>query len=155
VLLGQFLRHIDRWRLLVWSLVAMGVTLLGLAAVPQAMIQLPHLRARARIQVLALRVHARITGAAFSLLLGVEFGAIMIPAITHLMESTSDEIRGRVFALLFTVINGVTAVPVLAAAALSDLIGTGHVIGGLGVLLVAGAIGIALAGRAGLATTDR
>jgi MFS family permease len=136
VLLGQFMRHVDRWRLLVWSLVAMGVTLLALAAVPQAMVQLPDLR-----------VHARITGAAFSLLLGVEFGAIMIPAITHLMESTSDEIRGRIFALLFTVINGVTAIPVLAAAALSDLIGTGHVIGGLGVLLVVGAVAIAMAGR--------
>ena len=136
ILLGQFLRTIDRWHVLVWSLVANGLTLLALAAVPQAMVQLPDLR-----------VHARITGAAFSLLLGVEFGAIMIPAITYLMESTSDEIRGRIFALLFTVINGVTAVPVLAAAALSDLIGTGHVIGGLGVLLVVGAVGVAMAGR--------
>jgi MFS family permease len=136
VLLGQFLRNIDRWSLLVWSLVAMGLTLLALAAVPQAMVQLP-----------SLRVHARITGAVFSALLGVEFGAIMIPAITYLMETTSDEIRGRVFALLFMVINGVTAIPVLAAAALSDLIGTGHVVGGLGVLLIVGAVGISMAGR--------
>lgn len=136
VLLGQFLRHIDRWHVLVWSLVANGLTLLALAAVPQAMTQLPDLR-----------VHARITGAAFSLLLGIEFGAIMIPAITYLMETTSDLIRGRVFALLFMVINGVTAIPVLAAAGLSDLIGTGHVIGGLGVVLVVGAVGIAMAGR--------
>ncbi len=136
VLLGQFLRNIDRWRVLVWSLVANGLTLLALAAVPQAMTQLPDLR-----------VHARITGAAFSLLLGIEFGAIMIPAITYLMETTSDEIRGRVFALLFMVINGVTAIPVLAAAGLADLIGTGHVIGGLGVLLIAGAVAFAMAGR--------
>jgi hypothetical protein len=136
VLLGQFLRNIDRWRVLVWSLVANGVTLLALAAVPQAMTQLPDLH-----------VHARITGAAFSLLLGIEFGAIMIPAITYLMETTSDEIRGRVFALLFMVINGVTAIPVLAAAGLADLIGAGHVIGGLGVLLIFGAVAFAIAGR--------
>ena len=136
ILLGQFVRNIDRWTLLVWSLVAMGLTLLALAAVPQAMVQLP-----------SLRLHARITGAVLSLLLGVEFGAIMIPAITHLMETTSDKIRGRVFALLFMVINGVTAVPVLAAAALSDLIGTGHVVGGLGVLLIVGAVAISMAGR--------
>jgi MFS family permease len=127
VLLGQFVRNIDRSRLLIGSLIANGLTMLALAAVPQAMTQLPDLR-----------VHARITGAAFSLLLGIEFGAIMIPAITYLMESTSDEIRGRIFALLYMVINGVTALPVLAAAALSDTIGTAHVIGGLGVLLVAG-----------------
>jgi MFS family permease len=136
VLLGQFLRNIDRSRVLIGSLIANGLTLLALAAVPQAMEQVP-----------ALRVHARITGAIFSLLLGIEFGAIMIPAITYLMESTTDELRGRIFALLYMVINGVTAIPVLAAAALSDLIGTAHVIGGLGALLIVGAVTFAIAGR--------
>jgi MFS family permease len=142
VLLGQFVRNIDRSRLLVGSLIANGLTLLALAAVPQAMTQLPDLR-----------VHARITGAAFSLLLGIEFGAIMIPAITYLMETTSDEIRGRIFALLYMVINGVTALPVLAAAALSDAIGTAHVIGGLGALLMIGGLGVFIAGQR--ATVER
>ena len=136
VLLGQFVRNVDRSRLLVGSLIANGLTLLALAAVPQAMTQIPDLRA-----------NERITGAAFSLLLGIEFGAIMIPAITYLMETTSDEIRGRIFALLYMVINGVTALPVLAAAALSDTIGTAHVIGGLGVLLVIGGVTIFIVGR--------
>ena len=136
VLLGQFLRNVERSRVLIGSLVANGLTLLALAAVPQAMAQVPDLH-----------VHARITGAVFSLLLGIEFGAIMIPAVTYLMESTSNEIRGRIFALLYMVINGVTAIPVLAAAALSDLIGTAHVIGGLGVLLVVGGVAIATVGR--------
>jgi len=136
ILLGQFVRNIDRSRLLIGSLIANGLTLLALAAVPQAMTQLPDLR-----------VHARITGAAISLLLGIEFGAIMIPAITYLMETTSDEIRGRIFALLYMVINGVTALPVLAAAALSDAIGTAHVIGGLGALLMIGGLAIFIAGQ--------
>src|SRR5207248_660200 len=98
IALGQFLRNIDRARLLAVSMIAFGITMLGLAAVPQAMAQLPDLH-----------VHARLTGAAFSLLLGIEFGAIMIPAATYLMESTSDEIRGRIFALLYMVTNGRTA----------------------------------------------
>jgi MFS family permease len=136
ILLGQFVRNIDRSRLLIGSLIANGITMLALAAVPQAMNQLPDLR-----------VHSRITGAAFSLILGIEFGAIMIPAITYLMETTSDEIRGRIFALLYMVINGVTALPVLAAAALSDTIGTAHVIGGLGALLIMGGVGVLIAGR--------
>ncbi|HVS49441.1 MAG TPA: hypothetical protein VHJ99_11105, partial [Candidatus Dormibacteraeota bacterium] len=135
VLLGQFVRNLDRTRLLAGSLIANGMTMLALAAVPQAMAHFPDLQ-----------VHNRITAAAFSFLLGVEFGAIMIPAITYLMESTSDEIRGRIFALLYMVINGVTAVPVLVAAALSDTIGTARVIGGLGVLLVSGGVAIILAG---------
>jgi hypothetical protein len=136
VLLGQFVRNVDRSKLLAASLVANGVTMLGLAAVPQAMTQFPDLQ-----------VHNRITAATFSFLLGVEFGAIMIPAITYLMESTSDEIRGRIFALLYMVINGVTAVPVLVAAALSDTIGTAHVIGGLGGLLAAGGVAIIVVSR--------
>jgi MFS family permease len=138
VLLGQFVRNVDRSRLLIGSLIANGITMLALAAVPQAMNQLPDLRA-----------NARITGAVFSLILGIEFGAIMIPAITYLMETTSDEIRGRIFALLYMVINGVTALPVLAAAALSDTIGTAHVIGGLGGLLISGGVAVLIAGRRG------
>jgi len=144
VVLGQFLRNVERSRVLIGSLVANGLTLLALAAVPQAMAQVP-----------SLHVHARITGAVFSLLLGIEFGAIMIPAVTYLMESTSDEIRGRIFALLYMVINGVTAIPVLAAAALSDLIGTAHVIGGLGVLLVVGGLALATVGRRAFAPAKR
>jgi MFS family permease len=136
VLLGQFLRSIDRSRLLAASLIAYGLTLLALAAVPEAMTRFPDLQ-----------VHNRITAASFSLLLGGEFGAIMIPAVTFLMESTSDEIRGRIFALLYMVINGVTAVPVLVAAALSDIIGTAHVIGGLGGVLLAGGVVVIIAGR--------
>ena len=134
IVLGQFLRHIDRARLLAVSMIAFGVTMLGLAAVPQAFSQMPDLH-----------VHARLTAASFSLVLGIEFGAIMIPAVTYLMEETSDEIRGRVFALLYMVINGVTAIPVLIAAALSDEIGTAHVIGGMGALLVAGGVAVAIA----------
>jgi len=136
VLLGQFVRNIDRSRLLAGSLLANGFTMLALAAVPQAMAHFPDLQ-----------VHNRITAAAFSFLLGVEFGAIMIPAITYLMESTSDEIRGRIFALLYMVINGVTAVPVLVAAALADTIGIARVIGGLGVLLIGGGVAIIAAGQ--------
>jgi len=127
IVLGQFLRNLDRARLLATSMI-------GLAAVPQAMAQLPDLHA-----------HARLTGAVFSLALGLEFGAIMIPAVTYLMETTSDEIRGRIFALLYMVINGVTAIPVLVAAGLADTIGTAHVIGGLGVLLIGGGVLVAMA----------
>ena len=143
IALGQFLRNIDRARLLSLSMIANGLTMLGLAAVPQAMSQLPDLH-----------VHARLTGAAFSLALGIEFGAMMIPAVTYLMEATSDEIRGRIFSLLYMVINGVTAIPVLAAAALSDTIGTAHVIGGMGVLLCAGGAAVIAWTRAAVPRTQ-
>jgi MFS family permease len=135
ILLGQFLRHVDRSRVLAGSLLANGLTLLALAAVPQVMRHFPDLQ-----------VHNRLTGATFSFLLGVEFGAILIPAVTYLMEATSDYIRGRIFALLYMVINGVSAVPVLVAAALADTIGTAQVSGGLGVLLLGGGLGVIVGG---------
>jgi MFS family permease len=144
VLLGQFLRNVDRTRVLAGSLIANGVTLVALAAVPEAMRHFPDLQ-----------VHNRITGATFSFLLGVEFGAILIPAITYLMESTSDEIRGRIFALLYMVINGVSALPVMIAAALADNIGTAQVLGGLGVLLLGGGGAVIFGGRHVLAPRAR
>src|SRR3979409_1435636 len=135
LLLGQFLRHLDRSRVLAGSLLANGVTLLALASVPAALHQFPDFQ-----------THNRLTGATFSFLLGVEFGAIMIPAVTYLMEATSDHIRGRIFALLYMVINGVSAIPVLVAAALADAIGPAPVIGGLGVLLLGGRLGLIVGG---------
>jgi hypothetical protein len=62
------------------------------------------------------------------------------------MESTSDAIRGRIFALLYMTINGVSALPVLLAAALADNFGTAQVIGGLGVLLLGGGVGVIAGG---------
>jgi MFS family permease len=82
-----------------------------------------------------LRDYTRWFGSGFSLLLGLGFGALLIPGITYLMENTSDSVRGRIFALLFMVVNGVTAIPVLLTAVLSDWIGINRVIGALGVLL--------------------
>src|SRR5439155_170450 len=76
-------------------------------------------------------------GVGFSFLLGLEFGAMMIPALSYLMEHTSDSVRGRIFSLLFMVVNGATALPVLLTAALSDVVGTNWVIATLGVLLAA------------------
>ena len=70
----------------------------------------------------------------------------MIPSLTYLMEHTEDAVRGRIFSLLYMVINGVTAVPVLIAAALSDTLGINHVIGALGALLAL--TGVAVAGLA-------
>ena len=55
----------------------------------------------------------------------------MIPALSYLMESTSDRVRGRIFSLLFMVVNGFTALPVLLTAALSDWLGINRVIGAL------------------------
>jgi MFS family permease len=135
--LGQVGRRFRPAQLLVAALVATGVTLVLLASVPAA---LRHLEAA--------QAYTRWVSAGFSLLLGLEFGVLMIPALSYLMEHTSDGMRGRIFALLFMVINGVTAVPVLLTAALSDWIGIDRVIAGLGLtLVVAGGLVVRYARR--------
>ena len=79
----------------------------------------------------------------------------MIPPITFLMENTAEEVRGRVFALLFMVINGATAAPVLLAAALSDSFGIDRVIGGLGVILIAAGLAVARAAQQAFGKPER
>jgi MFS family permease len=136
--LGQVGRRFQPAHLLVGALVGTGLTLALLAIVPAALHDVP-----------PLRPFTRWVGAAFSLMLGLEFGVLMIPALSYLMEQTTDDLRGRIFSLLFMVVNGVTALPVLLTAALSDWLGITHVISALGVLLIGtGAMAATYARRA-------
>ncbi len=126
-------RIVERWSrtlLLFGTLVAMGATLVVLAGGQFVTGHFPLMAG-----------HTRIFGAICAFVLGLEFGSLMIPALTYLMEHTSDVVRGRVFALLFMVINGVAAIPILVAAVLADVIGTTWVIAAMGVLLVVPALG--------------
>jgi MFS family permease len=134
--LGQVGRRFRPSHLLVGALVATGLTLALLAIVPAVL-----------REVEGLRESTRWVGAAFSLLLGLEFGVLMIPALSYLMEQTSDGLRGRIFSLLFMVVNGVTALPVLLTAALSDVLGISRVIAVLGFLLAGTGVLVARCAR--------
>lgn len=121
-------RLVERWSralLLFGTLLAMGATLVVLAGGQVITGRFPLIAG-----------HTRIFGAICAFVLGLEFGSLMIPALTYLMEHTTDVVRGRVFALLFMVINGVAVIPILVAAVLADIFGTTWVIAVMGVLLV-------------------
>jgi len=121
-------RLVERWSqtlLLFGTLIAMGATLVVLAGGQIITGRFPLIAG-----------HTRIFGAICAFVLGLEFGSLMIPALTYLMEHTSDVVRGRVFALLFMVINGVAVLPIVAAAVLADVFGATWVIAVMGVLLV-------------------
>lgn len=80
----------------------------------------------------------------FVMIVGVVFGAalgaLLIPAFAALQHKTTAEVRGRIFGGVFTVINAAIALPLLLAGTLADHIGVGVVIGGMGGILVLGAI---------------
>ena len=135
LLLGQFGRNLKRSRLVALALVSTGATLLILSFVPLLLRSVPELVPLTRW-----------FAAVFSLFLGLEFGALLIPSLTYLQEHTTDEVRGRIFSLFFLAYNGATAIPVLAAAALADLFGIRLVIAGLGLILAAGGAAIAFNG---------
>ena len=141
---GQFGRSMSRARLLVVSLLMTGFTLLLLASVPYGMRHIPQL-----VPV------TRYFAAVFGLLLGLEFGALLIPSLTVLQEQTTDEVRGRIFSLFFLAYNGATAIPILVAAALADTFGTASVIGGLGALLALAGLSAARAGERVYGRPDR
>src|SRR5205807_336225 len=85
VVLGQLGRYVSKPRLLVAALLGSGLTLLVLAVVPALLDRFDQLG------------HwVRWFGVGFSFLLGLEFGAMMIPALSSLMEHTSDSVRGRI-----------------------------------------------------------
>lgn len=67
-----------------------------------------------------------------SFLAGIAMVSIMIPSQTVLQENTPEEDRGKVFAVLGTVMSAVTLVPVIFVGILADLFGTMPIFIGLG-----------------------
>lgn len=70
--------------------------------------------------------------------LGVSIAAVTIPAQTLLQEKTPEWFRGRVYGSLGFLMTIATAIPVLLSAALTDLLGSGTLLGILAVLILAG-----------------
>jgi sugar phosphate permease len=78
-------------------------------------------------------------------LLGVANSFVFVPANTQLQEHTSDEIRGKIYGFLNTSIGVLSLIPIIVVGGLSDLIGVGAVITGIGIsLLVIGFVNIAI-----------
>jgi MFS family permease len=74
--------------------------------------------------------------AILAFLLGFANAFVFVPANTILQERTTDEIRGKVYGVLNTIVGIFSLLPVLIAGGLSDLIGVTYVIVGLGVFLL-------------------
>ena len=78
-----------------------------------------------------------------------------LPVAVSIESATPHEVKLAESALLQMVINGVSAIPVLLAAALADNIGTAQVLGGLGVLLLGGGLGVIAGGKRAPAPSAR
>ncbi len=70
-------------------------------------------------------------------LLGISNAFVFVPANTILQERTKDEVRGKIYGFLNSIIGAVSLLPVIVAGGLSDAIGVSVVITGIGFSLVA------------------
>ncbi len=69
-------------------------------------------------------------------ILGFANALVFVPANTILQEKTSDEFRGKVYGFMNTIVGIFSLLPIIIVGGLSDLIGVGAVITGIGVLLL-------------------
>jgi MFS family permease len=123
VYLGRAAR-IRRDILIPGGLSALGVLLLLMGTVPYALVG-----ANLRGMIIGF---AMVVGALF----GAAFGAVFIPAVALLQESTDPEQRGRTFGAMFTVLNLAIAIPLFLAGLAADTFGLHLVVSMMGVIVI-------------------
>jgi len=141
--LNAYGKAIPRRLLIDIGLLAMGVTLIGLAAVKPVTLflspafqpieqSLPEALAPI-VSLIALVVVIAVTA-------GVEYSFVAIPSQTALQEELPREVRGRIFGILNTLLSVASFLPVLIAPAAADLLNL--VLPGAGIPVVMALLGL-------------
>lgn len=79
--------------------------------------------------------------AVLAFILGLANSLVFVPANTLIQEKTTDEFRGKIYGVLNTIIGVLSLLPIIIVGGLSDLIGVGTVITGIGICLLLLGIG--------------
>jgi len=69
----------------------------------------------------------------FAFLLGLANAFVFVPSNTILQETTSEELRGKIYGVLNSMVGIFSLVPLIIVGGLSDLVGVGKVIIGIGI----------------------
>jgi MFS family permease len=69
-------------------------------------------------------------------ILGIANAFVFVSANTTLQETTTDEVRGKIYGFLNSIIGLFSLLPIILAGGLSDIIGVGAVITGIGACLL-------------------
>jgi MFS family permease len=72
---------------------------------------------------------------------GIAYAAVAIPAQTQLQEDLPEDVRGRVYGVLFTLVSVSSFVPIIVVGPISDFIGTATVM----LLVAMGVLGVGVA----------
>ena len=68
--------------------------------------------------------------------LGLANAFVFVPSNTLIQEKTSDQLRGKVYGVLNTLVGIFSLIPIILVGSLSDLVGVGKVLTGIGITLV-------------------
>lgn len=66
-------------------------------------------------------------------ILGIANSFVFVSANTILQEKTTDEVRGKIYGFLNSIVGALSLFPIIIAGGLSDIVGVGIVITGIGV----------------------
>jgi MFS family permease len=69
----------------------------------------------------------------FAFTLGIANAFVFVPSNTILLESTKEEYRGKIYGILNSLIGILSFIPLLIVGGLSDIVGVGRVISGIGI----------------------
>jgi hypothetical protein len=141
--LNAYGANIPRRLLIDVGLVAMGITLIGLALVKPitvfvspALAPIEHNLPAALSPLLSLIALVVVIG----ITAGVEYAFVAIPAQTALQEDLPVEVRGRIFGILNTLLSVASFLPVLVGPAAADLLNI--VVPGAGIPTVMAILGL-------------
>lgn len=70
-------------------------------------------------------------------ILGIANALIFVPSNTIIQEETSDEVRGKIYGVLNTLISIISFIPILVVGSFADIFGVAHVLTAIAIFLAA------------------
>lgn len=133
-ILGHWGHRLRKERLVVVALVALGVTVIGLASVPSLALFWQGL-ATAGLHIPS-SVELTATMVPITALMGIEVAFINAPVQTIVQQRAAPELRGRVLALQQTLTAAVAIPPLILVGGVASIVGTPATLAAVGILLV-------------------
>ncbi len=139
-ILGQWGHRLRKERLILVSLIALGVTVIGLSAVP---ILAGFWRTLAALGLgIPTGVQLTVTMVLIAALMGIEVAFINAPVQTIVQQRSTPEIRGRVLAMQQTLTAALAIPPLILVGGLAALIGTPATLALFGLSIIVIGLGI-------------
>ena len=135
LLLGRFEKLVPRRRLIEGGLLALGVLLVVLSLAASLTRFLQRVDASTTVVDLSALVSMLSVVIIIAFLACVAYAFVLIPSQTQLQVELPEDVRGRVYGVLNTLISVASFVPIIIAGPIADAVGTQAVIATIGVMV--------------------